>query len=54
MSVRSLFPALEGRTQLKETARAQADGLMKLAELLSLLRLRAEGADRKDVTLDWS
>jgi hypothetical protein len=48
--VRSRLPALEGGTHLKETARAEADGLVKLAELLTLLRLRTEGADRNAVT----
>jgi hypothetical protein len=47
---RSRLPALEGGTHLKETARADAEGLVKLAELLKLLRLRAEGADRDGVT----
>jgi hypothetical protein len=32
---------------LKETERREAEGLVELAELLTLLRLRAEGAARQ-------
>ena len=37
-------------TPLKEAERREAEGLVELAELLTLLRLRAEGAARKSVT----
>jgi hypothetical protein len=35
---------------LKETERREAEGLVELAELLTLLRLRAEAAARQDGT----
>ena len=36
--------------QMKERERREAEGLVELAEFLTLLRLRAEGAARKAVT----
>jgi hypothetical protein len=47
--LRELLDRQDSGVSLKETEREEAEGLVELAELLTLLRLRAEGADRKAV-----
>jgi hypothetical protein len=47
--LRRLLDRQESGVPLKETARREAEGLVELAELLTLLRLRAEGAALKAV-----
>jgi hypothetical protein len=47
--LRELLDRQDSGVALKETEREEAEGLVELAELLTLLRLRAEGADRKAV-----
>lgn len=44
--LRELLDRQDGGIPLKETERREAEGLVELAELLTLLRLRAEGATR--------
>jgi len=48
--LRQLLDRQEKGVPLKEAERREAEGLVELAELLTLLRLRAEGAARKGVT----
>jgi hypothetical protein len=48
--VRKLLDRQENGIPLKKTERREAEGLAELAELLTLLRLRAEGAARKAAT----
>jgi hypothetical protein len=48
--LRQLLDRQEKGVLLKEAERREAEGLVELAELLTLLRLRAEGAARKAVT----
>ena len=48
--LRQLLDRQEKGIPLKETERREAEGLVELAELLTLLRLRAEGAALKAVT----
>jgi hypothetical protein len=48
--LRELLDRQDNGIPLKETERREADGLVELAELLTLLRLRVEGAARKAVT----
>jgi hypothetical protein len=47
--LRELLDRQGSGTPLKETERREAEGLVELADLLTLLRLRAEGAARKTV-----
>jgi hypothetical protein len=47
--LRELLDRQDNGTPLKEAERREAEGLVELAELLTLLRLRAEGAARKAV-----
>ena len=48
--VRELLDRQDSGIPLKETERREADGLVELAEVLTLPRLRVEGAARKAVT----
>ena len=48
--LRQLLDRQERGIPLKETERREAEGLVELAELLTLVRLRAEGAALKGVT----
>jgi hypothetical protein len=48
--LRQLLDRQEQGIPLKETERQEAEGLVELAELLTLLRLRAERAAVKAVT----
>jgi hypothetical protein len=48
--LRQLLDRQEKGVPLKATERQEAEGLVELAELLTLLRLRAEGAARKAVS----
>ena len=48
--LRKLLDRQDSGIPLKETERREAEGLVELAELLTLLRLRAEGASQKAVT----
>jgi hypothetical protein len=45
--LRELLDRQDSGTPLKETERREAEGLVELAELLTLLRLRADGAARR-------
>ncbi len=47
--LRQLLDRQEKGVPLKHTERQEAEGLVELAELLTLLRLRAEGAALKAV-----
>ncbi len=42
--LRELLDRQDGGVPLKETERLEAEGLVELAELLTLFRLRADGA----------
>ena len=48
--LRQLLDRQEKGVPLKDAERREAEGLVELAELLTLLRLRAEGAAVKAVT----
>jgi hypothetical protein len=48
--LRELLDRQDSGTPLKETERREAEGLVELAELLTLLRLRADGAARRAAT----
>jgi hypothetical protein len=48
--LRKLLDRPDSGTSLKDAERPEAEGLVELAEMLTLLRLRAEGAARKAVT----
>jgi hypothetical protein len=48
--LRQLLDRQEKGLRLKETERREAEGLVELAEMLTLLRLRVEGAALKAVT----
>jgi hypothetical protein len=48
--LRELLDRQGSRFPLKETERGEAEGLVELAELLTLLRRRSEGAHRQAAT----
>jgi hypothetical protein len=46
--LQQLLDRQDSGTPLNEAERREAEGLVELSELLTLLRLRAEGANRKN------